>query len=131
MVDSDKGITNLHVPSDIIVDASMPVVVRESGKMWGPDGKLHETKAMIPDRCYATTYQTIIEDCKKHGALRSGDDGQRPQRRSHGPEGRGIRLPPDDVRNPRRRDDPRGRTPPEGPAGARRSKRGTSGGCPR
>ena len=69
MVDSDHGITNLHVPSDIIVDASMPVVVRESGQMWGPDGKLHETKAMIPDRCYATTYRTIIEDCQKHGAF--------------------------------------------------------------
>ena len=69
MVDSDKGITNMHVPSDIIVDASMPVVVRESGKMWGPDGKLHDTKAMIPDRCYGTTYRTIIEDCKKHGAF--------------------------------------------------------------
>ena len=69
MVDSDKGITNLHVPSDIIVDASMPVVVRESGQMWGPDGKLHETKAMIPDRCYATTYKTIIEDCRQHGAF--------------------------------------------------------------
>jgi isocitrate dehydrogenase len=69
MVDSDQGITNLHVPSDIIVDASMPVVVRESGQMWGPDGKLHETKAMIPDRCYATTYKTMFEDCKAHGAL--------------------------------------------------------------
>ena len=69
MVDSDKGITNLHVPSDIIVDASMPVVVRDSGKMWGPDGKLHDTKAMIPDRCYATTYKTIIEDCRKNGAF--------------------------------------------------------------
>ena len=69
MVDSDRGITNLHVPSDIIVDASMPVVVRESGKMWGPDGKLHDTKALIPDRCYATIYKTIIEDCKQHGAL--------------------------------------------------------------
>jgi len=69
MVDSEKGITNLHVPSDIIVDASMPVVVRDSGKMWGPDGKLHDTKAMIPDRCYATTYRTIIEDCKEHGAF--------------------------------------------------------------
>ena len=69
MVDSDNGITNLHVPSDIIVDASMPVVVRESGQMWGPDGKLHETKAMIPDRCYATTYRTIIEDCQAHGAF--------------------------------------------------------------
>jgi len=69
MVDSDKGITNLHVPNDVIVDASMPVVVRESGRMWGPDGKLHDTKAMIPDRCYATTYKTIFEDCKRHGAL--------------------------------------------------------------
>jgi isocitrate dehydrogenase len=69
MVDSDHGITNLHVPSDIIVDASMPVVVRESGQMWGPDGKLHETKAMIPDRCYSTIYKTIIEDCQKHGAF--------------------------------------------------------------
>ena len=69
MVDSDKGITNLHVPSDVIVDASMPVVVRESGQMWGPDGKLHETKAMIPDRCYSTIYKTIIEDCQKNGAF--------------------------------------------------------------
>jgi len=69
MVDSDNGITNLHVPSDVIVDASMPVVVRESGQMWGPDGKLHETKAMIPDRCYSRVYKTMIEDCRKHGAL--------------------------------------------------------------
>jgi isocitrate dehydrogenase len=69
MVDSDKGITNLHVPNDIIVDASMPVVVRESGRMWGPDGKLHDTKAMIPDRCYATIYKTIFEDCRENGAL--------------------------------------------------------------
>ena len=67
MVDSDRGITNLHVPSDIIVDASMPVVVRDSGKMWGPDGKLHDVKAMIPDRCYATAYREIMENCKKHG----------------------------------------------------------------
>ncbi len=69
MVDSARGITNLHAPNDIIVDASMPVVVRDSGKMWGPDGNLHDTKAMIPDRCYATTYRTIIEDCKKNGAF--------------------------------------------------------------
>ena len=69
MVDSARGITNLHAPNDIIVDASMPVVVRDSGMMWGPDGKLHDTKAMIPDRCYATTYRTIIEDCKKNGAF--------------------------------------------------------------
>ncbi len=69
MVDSDKGITNLHAPNDIIIDASMPVVVRESGKMWGADGKLHDAKAVIPDRCYATIYKTVIEDCKKRGAF--------------------------------------------------------------
>ena len=78
MVDSDKGITNLHVPNDIIVDASMPVVVRDSGKMWGPDGKLHDTKAMIPDRCYATMYQAIIEDCKIHGAFNPATIGSVP-----------------------------------------------------
>lgn len=69
MVNSDKGITNLHVPSDVIVDASMPAMIRESGKMWGADGKLHDTKAMIPDRCYARIYQVVIDDCKKHGAF--------------------------------------------------------------
>ena len=69
MVNSDKGITNLHVPSDIIVDASMPAMIRESGKMWGTDGKLHDTKAMIPDRCYARIYQVVIDDCRKHGAF--------------------------------------------------------------
>ncbi len=69
MVNSDKGITNLHVPSDIIVDASMPAMIRDSGKMWGVDGKLHDTCAMIPDRCYARIYQVVIEDCKKHGAF--------------------------------------------------------------
>jgi isocitrate dehydrogenase len=68
MVNSDKGITNLHVPSDVIVDASMPAMIRDSGKMWGVDGKLHDTKALIPDRCYARIYQVVIEDCKKHGA---------------------------------------------------------------
>jgi len=69
MVNSDKGITNLHVPSDIIVDASMPAMIRDSGGMWGPDGKLKDTKAIIPDRCYARIYQVVIEDCKKHGAF--------------------------------------------------------------
>jgi isocitrate dehydrogenase len=78
MVDSDKGITNLHVPNDIIVDASMPVVVRESGKMWGPDGKLHDTKAMIPDRCYATMYREIVEDCRKNGAFNPATMGTVP-----------------------------------------------------
>ena len=69
MVDSDKGITNLHVPSDIIIDASMPPVIRDSGRMWGPDGQLHDTLCMIPDRCYATIYQAMIEDCKARGAF--------------------------------------------------------------
>ena len=68
MVDSDKGITNLHVPNDIIIDASMPVVVRDSGRMWGPDGQLHDTKALVPDRCYATIYQAVFEDCRANGA---------------------------------------------------------------
>lgn len=69
MVNSDKGITNLHVPSDVIVDASMPAMIRDSGKMWGTDGQLHDTKAVIPDRCYATIYQAVIEDCKVNGAF--------------------------------------------------------------
>lgn len=69
MVDSKKGITNLHVPNNIIIDASMPVVIRDSGRMWGPDGQLHDTKAIIPDRCYATIYQIMIDDCRKHGAF--------------------------------------------------------------
>ncbi|MFZ1375662.1 MAG: NADP-dependent isocitrate dehydrogenase [Geothrix sp.] len=78
MVDSDKGITNLHVPNDIIVDASMPVVVRDSGRMWGADGKLHDTLAMIPDRCYATMYKAIVEDCQQHGAFNPATIGSVP-----------------------------------------------------
>ena len=69
MVDSDKDITNLHVPSDVIVDASMPAMIRNSGQMWGPDGKPKDTKAVIPDRTYATIYQETIEFCKKHGSF--------------------------------------------------------------
>ncbi len=69
MVNSDKGITNLHVPSDVIIDASMPAAIRSSGKMWGPDGKLHDTKAIIPDRSYAGVYQETIDFCKKNGAF--------------------------------------------------------------
>ena len=69
MVNSDRGITNLHVSSDTIIDASVPAMIRESGKMWGPDGKLHDTLAVIPDRCYARLFQTVIEDCKAHGAF--------------------------------------------------------------
>ena len=69
MVNSDKGITNLHVPSDVIVDASMPAMIRDSGKMWNAAGDLQDTKAVIPDRNYAGIYQTVIEDCLEHGAF--------------------------------------------------------------
>lgn len=69
MVNSDKGITNLHVPSDVIIDASMPAAIRSSGQMWGPDGKLKDTKAIIPDRCYAGVYQETINFCREHGAF--------------------------------------------------------------
>ncbi|MGD9546672.1 MAG: NADP-dependent isocitrate dehydrogenase [Candidatus Krumholzibacteriia bacterium] len=67
MVDSRKGITNLHVPNNVIIDASMPNVVRDGGRMWNAADELQDTVAMIPDRCYATMYQAIIEDCRKHG----------------------------------------------------------------
>lgn len=69
MVDSDKGITNLHVPSDVIIDASMPAMIRTSGQMWGPDGKQYDTKAIIPDRCYAGVYQETMSFCKANGAF--------------------------------------------------------------
>src|SRR5690606_13568647 len=69
MVNSDKGITNLHVPSDVIIDASMPAMIRNSGQMWGADGKSHDTKAVIPDSSYAGVYEATIEFCKKHGAF--------------------------------------------------------------
>ena len=69
MVDSNRGITNLHVPSDVIIDATMPVIVRDGGRTWGPDNELHDTIAMIPDRSYSTLYQAVIEDCQQRGAF--------------------------------------------------------------
>ncbi len=78
MVDSDKGITNLHVPSDIIIDASMAAALRNSGKMWGPDGKEHDTKALIPDRSYAGIYQAVIDFCREHGAFHPATMGSVP-----------------------------------------------------
>src|SRR5690606_12817183 len=69
MVNSDKGITNLHVPSDVIVDASMPAMIRDSGGMWNAEGKLQDAKAVIPDRCYAGIYQAVIDDCRANGAF--------------------------------------------------------------
>ena len=78
MVDSDNGITNLHAPNLVIVDASMPVVIRDSGQMWNAEGKLQETKALIPDRCYATIYEEIIDNCKTFGALNPATMGSVP-----------------------------------------------------
>ncbi|QQX78615.1 NADP-dependent isocitrate dehydrogenase [Shewanella sp. KX20019] len=78
MVDSDKGITNLHVPSDVIIDASMPAAIRTSGKMWGPDGQLKDMKAMIPDRCYAGVYQETIDFCINNGAFNPSTMGSVP-----------------------------------------------------
>lgn len=69
MVDAKRGITSLHVPNSVIIDASIPAMIRDSGRMWGPDGQLQDTKAVIPDRCYATAYKAIIEDCRRRGAL--------------------------------------------------------------
>ena len=78
MVNSDKGITNLHVPSDVIVDASMPAMIRDSGKMWNAEGVLQDTKAVIPDRCYAGIYQAVMDDCRQHGAFDPASMGSVP-----------------------------------------------------
>ncbi len=78
MVDSDRGITNLHVPSDVIIDASMPAALRSSGQMWGPDGQLHDIKAIIPDRCYAGVYKEAIDFCKANGAFDPASMGSVP-----------------------------------------------------
>ena len=78
MVDSDRGITNLHVPSDIIIDASMPAAIRTSGQMWGPDGQLQDMKAIIPDRCYSGVYQEVIDFCKANGAFNPSTMGSVP-----------------------------------------------------
>ena len=102
MVNSDKGITNLHVPSDVIIDASMPAMIRESGKMWGADGKLHDVIAAIPDRCYSTLFEATIEDCKAHGAFDPKTMGSVPnvglmaqQAEEYGSHDKTFRLPKD------------------------------------
>jgi hypothetical protein len=107
MVNSDKGITNLHVPSDIIIDASMPPVIRDSGKMWGPDGKLADTKCVIPDSSHAPVYHEVVEFRKKHGAF-DPKTMARAERRSHGASGRGIRFARQDLQGAGQRHDPCG-----------------------
>ena len=104
MVNSDKGITNLHVPSDVIVDASMPAMIRDSGKMWNAEGKLQDTKAVIPDRCYAGVYQAVIEDCKAHGAFDPTTMGSVPnvglmaqKAEEYGSHDKTFRIPADGI----------------------------------
>ena len=106
MVNSDKGITNLHVPSDVIVDASMPAMIRESGKMWGADGKLHDCIAALPDRCYATLFQAVIDDCKANGAFDPKTMGSVPnvglmaqQAEEYGSHDKTFRIPADGTVN--------------------------------
>ena len=112
MVNSDKGITNLHVPSDVIVDASMPAMIRTSGHMWGPDGAEADTLAVIPDSSYAPIYQAVIDDCRAHGAFDPTTMGSVPERRADGPEGRGVRQPRQDLRDRPRPAPSRSSTPP-------------------
>ncbi|ADV28887.1 isocitrate dehydrogenase, NADP-dependent [Pseudoxanthomonas suwonensis 11-1] len=104
MVNSDKGITNLHVPSDVIVDASMPAMIRDSGRMWNAEGKLQDTKAVIPDRCYAGVYQAVIEDCKANGAFDPTTMGSVPnvglmaqKAEEYGSHDKTFRIPADGV----------------------------------
>jgi len=106
MVNSDKGITNLHVPSDVIIDASMPAMIRESGKMWGADGKLHDVIAAIPDRCYSTLFQAVIDDCKANGAFDPKTMGTVPnvglmaqQAEEYGSHDKTFRIPTDGTVN--------------------------------
>ena len=99
MVDSAKGISNLHAPNDVIVDASMPAMIRLGGKMWGADGRTKDTKAVIPESTFARVYQEIINFCKTNGAFDPSHHGQRAQRRPDGAKSRGIRLTRQDLRS--------------------------------
>jgi isocitrate dehydrogenase len=131
MVDSDKGITNLHVPSDVIVDASMPAMIRTSGQMWNKDGEQQDTKAVIPDAQLRRRLPGRHRRLQGARRLRPDDDGLGAQRRPHGPEGRGVRQPRQDLRDPGRRHravvDGRRRAD----ARARGRGRATSGACAR
>ena len=103
MVDSAKGITNFHSPNDVIVDASMPAMIRNGGKMWGADGRLKDTKAVMPETTFARIYQEMINFCKMARRFRPDHHGHRAQRGPDGAEGRGIRLARQDLRDPGRR----------------------------
>ena len=99
MVNSDKGITNLHVPSDVIIDASMPAMIRTSGQLWNAMGDQQDTKAVIPDSSYAGIYQATIEFCKRHGALDPTTMGTVPNRGAYGSESGGVRITRQDLRD--------------------------------
>ena len=131
MVDSDKGITNLHVPSDVIVDASMPAMIRTSGHMWGPDGQEADTLAVIPDSSYAGIYQVVLDDCRAHGAYDPATMGSVPNvglmaqaAEEYGSHDKTFEIA-DDRHRARRRHERRRR------ARAGRVRRATSGGCAR
>ena len=99
MVNSDKGITNLHVPSDVIIDASLPALIRAGGKGWGPDGKEGDSNCVIPDSSYAAVYEEAVNDCKVNGALDPTTAGHCSERRPDGAKSRRIRLAPDYFRD--------------------------------
>ena len=103
MVDSAKGITNFHSPSDVIVDASMPAMIRLGGKMYGADGRTKDTKAVNPESTFSRIYQEMINWCKTNGQFDPTTMGTVPERRPDGAEGRGVRLTRQDVRDPRGR----------------------------
>ena len=127
MVDSDRGITNLHVPSDIIVDASMPAAIRTSGQMWNAAGDLQDTQFVIPDSSYAPLYARDRRLLPGERRFRPGDDGHHPQRRADGAEGRGVRLARQDLRDRRARQRFASSTPPVPRCSSTRSRRATSG----
>jgi isocitrate dehydrogenase len=132
MVDSDRGITNLHVPSDVIVDASMPAMIRTSGQMWNADGKLQDTKAVLPDSSYAGIYQVVIDDCKKaHGAFDPATMGSVPNVGLMAQKAEEYGSPRQDLRDRRRSASCAWSTPPAPRCMSTRSSPATSGACAR
>ena len=109
MVDSDKGITNLHVPSDVIIDASMPAMIRDSGKMWNNDGERRMPTSSFLTAATPASTQATVEFCKQNGAFDPAHHGHSPERWPDGQEGRGVWLPRQDLRNPSGRHRPRQR----------------------
>ena len=131
MVDSDRGITNLHVPSDVIIDASMPAAIRSSGQMWNDEGEQQDTKFVIPDHSYAPLYAETVDHCREHGAFDPATMGTTPNVGPDGPGGRGVRLARQDVRDRPARHRPRRRRRRQRRCSSTRSRPATSGGCAR